>query len=77
MKNQVGLMAGFHFQPFHVCYVGKSKSLPLCLYTVVGVVERRTGFIMAFQLFCSMLGEPDIEREGVRWWTSSRDARFA
>ncbi len=63
IMNQVGLMAGFHFQPFHVCFVGKSKSLPLCLYTVVRVVERRTGFIMASQLFCSMLGEPDIQRE--------------
>ncbi len=66
IKNQVGLMAGSHFQPFRVCFVGKSESLPLCLCTVVGVVEGRTGVIVASQLFCSMLGEPDIQREGVQ-----------
>ncbi len=77
IKNQVGLMAGSHFQPFRVCFVGKSESLPLCLCTVVGVVEGRTGVIVASQLFCSMLGEPDIQREGVRWRTPSKDASFA
>lgn len=56
-------MAEFHFQPFHVCFVGKSESLPLCLCTVVVMAVGRTGVIVASQLFCSMLGIPDVQRE--------------
>lgn len=55
-------------------FVGKSGSFSFCLCTVVGAEEGRTGVIEASQLFCSM---PDIQREGARWRTPSRDASFA
>lgn len=37
----------------------------------------KDGVIEASQLFCSMLCEPDIQREGARWRTPSRGASFA
>lgn len=66
-------MAEFHVQCWHVLWVNSGVSPSIC----VGVVEGWTGVIEAFQLFCSMLGEPYVQREEVRWRTPSRDASFS
>lgn len=56
------------------CLVGKFGSLPFCLCRSGGGMD---GVIETFQLFCSMLGEPYVQREEVRWRTPSRDASSA